>query len=226
MEIRTNEPMARHTSFRVGGPADRFVIPESETELREAVLDCKKSGQPWYMIGNGSNLLVGDKGFRGTIISTERLAELEVQKNENIIIAGAGVMLSKLANTAAREELTGLEFAAGIPGTVGGAVMMNAGAYGSEMKNVLLWADVMDQDGSYNQDQLGLAQDIVANAGSDYTQLLLSEDLYHIAAQISGTPTAFFVDSTGNQVGYAYSGAMDQEQWSQILDEVLAEVQE
>ena len=64
MEIRTNEPMARHTSFRVGGPADRFVIPESEAELREAVLDCKKSGQPWYMIGNGSNLLVGDKGFR------------------------------------------------------------------------------------------------------------------------------------------------------------------
>ena len=148
MEIRTNEPMARHISFRVGGPADRFMIPESETELREAVLDCKKSGQPWYMIGNGSNLLVGDKGFRGTIISTERLAELEVQKNENIIIAGAGVMLSKLANTAAREELTGLEFAAGIPGTVGGAVMMNAGAYGSEMKNVLLWADVMDQDGN------------------------------------------------------------------------------
>ena len=148
MEIRTNEPMARHTSFRVGGPADRFVIPESETELREAVLDCKKSGQPWYMIGNGSNLLVGDKGFRGTITSTERLAELEVQKNENTIIAGAGVMLSKLANTAARVELTGLEFAAGIPGTVGGAVMMNAGAYGSEMKNVLLWADVMDQDGN------------------------------------------------------------------------------
>ena len=148
MEIRTNEPMARHISFRVGGPADRFMIPESETELREAVLDCKKSGQPWYMIGNGSNLLVGDKGLRGTIISTEHLGELEVQKNENTIIAGAGVMLSKLANTAAREELTGLEFAAGIPGTVGGAVMMNAGAYGSEMKNVLLWADVMDQDGN------------------------------------------------------------------------------
>ena len=148
MEIRTNEPMARHTSFRVGGPADRFMIPESEDELREAVLDCKKSGKSWYMIGNGSNLLVGDKGFRGTIISTERLAELEVQKNENIIIAGAGVMLSKLANTAAREKLTGMEFAAGIPGTVGGAVMMNAGAYGSEMKNVLLWADVMDQSGN------------------------------------------------------------------------------
>ena len=82
MEIRTNEPMARHTSFRVGGPADRFMIPESEGELREAVLDCKASGKPWYMVGNGSNLLVGDKGFRGTIISTERLAELEVQKNE------------------------------------------------------------------------------------------------------------------------------------------------
>ena len=148
MEIRTNEPMARHTSFRVGGPADRFMIPESEGELREAVLDCKASGKPWYMVGNGSNLLVGDKGFRGTIISTERLTELEVQKNENSIIAGAGVMLSKLANTAAREKLNGLEFAAGIPGTVGGAVMMNAGAYGSEMKNVLLWADVMDRYGT------------------------------------------------------------------------------
>ena len=86
--------------------------------------------------------------------------------------------------------------------------------------------DVMDQDGSYNQGQLDLAQDIVTTAGADYTQLLLSEDLYHIAAQISGTPTAFFVDSTGNQVGYAYSGAMDQAQWSQILDEVLAEAQE
>ena len=135
MEIRTNEPMARHTSFRVGGPADRFMIPESEDELREAVLDCKKSGKSWYMIGNGSNLLVGDKGFRGTIISTERLTELEVRKGEDTIIAGAGVMLSKLANTAAREKLTGMEFAAGIPGTVGGAVMMNAGAYGSEMKN-------------------------------------------------------------------------------------------
>ena len=148
MEIRTNEPMARHTSFRVGGPADRFMIPESEGELREAVLDCKASGKPWYMVGNGSNLLVGDKGFRGTIISTERLTELEVYKNENSIIAGAGVMLSKLANRAAREKLTGLEFAAGIPGTVGGAVMMNAGAYGSEMKNVLLWADVMDRYGT------------------------------------------------------------------------------
>ena len=148
MEIRTNEPMARHTSFRVGGPADRFMIPESEGELREAVLDCKASGKPWYMVGNGSNLLVGDKGFRGTIISTERLTELEVYKNENSIIAGAGVMLSKLANTGAREKLTGLEFAAGIPGTVGGAVMMNAGAYGSEMKNVLLWADVMDRYGT------------------------------------------------------------------------------
>ena len=149
MEIRTNEPMARHTSFRVGGPADRFMIPESEGELREAVLDCKASGKPWYMVGNGSNLLVGDKGFRGTIISTERLAELEVQKNENIIIAGAGVMLSKLANTAAREELTGLEFAAGIPGTTGGAVAMNAGAYGGEIKDVLLDAQVLTQDGEF-----------------------------------------------------------------------------
>ena len=93
MEIRTNEPMARHTSFRVGGPADRFMIPESEGELREAVLDCKASGKPWYMVGNGSNLLVGDKGFRGTIISTERLTELEVYKNENSIIAGASQSL-------------------------------------------------------------------------------------------------------------------------------------
>ena len=183
MEIRTNEPMARHTSFRVGGPADRFMIPESEEELREAVLDCKASGKPWYMVGNGSNLLVGDKGFRGTIISTERLTELEVQKNENSIIAGAGVMLSKLANTAAREKLTGLEFAAGIPGTVGGAVMMNAGAYGSEMKlevsideplnvdwdgNELLLSDILgtDEDVIYKDMEDEVEKDLLKNAVS------------------------------------------------------------
>ena len=174
MEIRTNEPMARHISFRVGGPADRFMIPESETELREAVLDCKKSGQPWYMIGNGSNLLVGDKGFRGTIISTERLAELEVQKNENIIIAGAGVMLSKLANTAAREELTGLEFAAGIPGTTGGAVAMNAGAYGGEMKQIVESAEVLTSEGevlNLTNEELGMGYRTSVIAKNDYVAL-------------------------------------------------------
>lgn len=146
MEVRKNEPMKRHTSFRAGGPADWFVVPETAEELKKAVSECKAANVPWYVIGNGSNLLVGDLGYRGVIISTERLLELSIEGNT--VTAGAGVLLSKLANAACREGLSGLEFAAGIPGSVGGAVVMNAGAYGSEVKNVLLWADVLAEDGS------------------------------------------------------------------------------
>ena len=148
MEIRTNEPMARHTSFRVGGPADRFMIPESEEELREAVLDCKASGKPWYMVGNGSNLLVGDKGFRGVVIQLfKNFSDITIEEED--IYAQSGALLVRLANQAAKQGLTGLEFASGIPGTLGGAVVMNAGAYGGEMKDVILWSDVLTEDGEF-----------------------------------------------------------------------------
>lgn len=145
MEVRINEPMKGHTSFRAGGPADWFVIPESADELRAVLRACKKAGADWYVIGNGSNLLVSDRGFRGVIISTERFNRLEVNGTE--LTAGAGILLSKAANAALKAGLTGLEFASGIPGSVGGASVMNAGAYGSEMKDVLKSVTVLDNDG-------------------------------------------------------------------------------
>ncbi len=138
--------MMKHTSFRAGGEAKWFAVPETVEELKAVLAACKKADVPWYVIGNGSNLLVSDKGFPGVIISTGKFDRLEVNGTE--INVGAGVMLSKLANTAYKAGLTGLEFAAGIPGTVGGACVMNAGAYGSEMINVLKTVTVLTPEGT------------------------------------------------------------------------------
>ncbi|MBQ2106607.1 MAG: UDP-N-acetylmuramate dehydrogenase [Lachnospiraceae bacterium] len=146
MEVRINEPMMKHTSFRAGGAARWFAVPETAEELKAVLAACRKADTPWYVIGNGSNLLVSDKGFPGVIISTDKFDRLEVNGTE--ITVGAGVMLSKLANTAYKAGLTGLEFAAGIPGTVGGACVMNAGAYGSEMINVLKSVTVLTPEGT------------------------------------------------------------------------------
>lgn len=145
MEVRINEPMKRHTSFRAGGPADWFVVPENEDELGAVLRACKKAGADWYVIGNGSNLLVSDGGFRGVIISMEKFNRLEVKGHE--LTAGAGILLSRAAGAALRAGLTGLEFASGIPGSTGGAAVMNAGAYGSEMKDVLKTVTVLDHEG-------------------------------------------------------------------------------
>ena len=146
MEVRINEPMTKHTSFRAGGAARWFAVPETVEELTYVLGACKKAGAPWYVLGNGSNLLVSDKGFPGVIISMDRFDRLEVNGTE--ITVGAGVILSRLANTAYKAGLTGLEFAAGIPGTVGGACVMNAGAYGSEMKQILKTVTVLTPEGS------------------------------------------------------------------------------
>ena len=146
MEVRINEPMMKHTSFRAGGAARWFAVPETAEEFKAVLAACKKADTPWYVIGNGSNLLVSDKGFPGVIISTDKFDRLEVNGTE--ISVGAGVMLSKLANTVYKAGLTGLEFAAGIPGTVGGACVMNAGAYGSEMINVLKSVTVLTPEGT------------------------------------------------------------------------------
>lgn len=144
--VMTGEPMSRHTTFRVGGPADFFVEPETEEELREVLQLCRKLGEPFYILGNGSNLLVGDKGYRGVMVSLGKPWS-KVATEGNILTAGAGALLSAAARHALLHSLTGLEFAAGIPGTVGGAVVMNAGAYGSEMCNVLTCVTVLTKDG-------------------------------------------------------------------------------
>lgn len=145
MEVRINEPMKRHTSFRAGGSAEWFCIPETAEELRAVLSACEKNNIPWYILGNGSNLLVSDQGVSGVIISTEKFDRLDVDGNR--IIAGAGRLLSQTANAAWKAGLTGFEFAAGIPGSIGGAVVMNAGAYGSEMKQVLKSVTVLTPEG-------------------------------------------------------------------------------
>lgn len=134
-QIRTDEPMSRHTTFRVGGPADYFLTP-GEAELGPVVKLLQEEQIPLQIIGNGSNLLVGDKGIRGAVV--EIGAQLNgVSVEGSYLVAQAGVSLARAAQEAARAHLSGLEFASGIPGTVGGAVVMNAGAYGGEMKDVV-----------------------------------------------------------------------------------------
>lgn len=144
--IIEDEMMNKHTTFKIGGPADLYVIPQSEEELVYAIEVCKKENAPYYVIGNGSNLLVTDKGFRGVIIEVyKQLSDIIVEGNRLTVYAGA--LLSKIANTALEHSLTGLEFAHGIPGTLGGAVTMNAGAYDGEMKQVIESATVIDEAG-------------------------------------------------------------------------------
>ena len=143
--IRTEEPMSKHTTFRIGGAAEVFAAPDAR-ELPQLLAMAKGADVPVTVIGNGSNLLVGDRGIRGLVIEIgERMSEVRIEGT--ILVAGAGALLSKAAQTAAAAGLGGLEFAAGIPGSVGGAVVMNAGAYGGEMKDVLQSVKVLTEEG-------------------------------------------------------------------------------
>lgn len=144
--IMTDEPMKNHTTFRVGGPADYFVMPQEAGEIREVAALCRREEIPYYIVGNGSNLLVSDQGYRGVIVQICRsMSRIEVEGT--IIRAQAGALLSAVAARALEHELTGFEFAAGIPGTIGGATVMNAGAYGGEMKDVLKKVTVLTPEG-------------------------------------------------------------------------------
>ena len=144
--VYQQEPMKKHTTFRVGGPADLYVCPKKQ-ELPVILGLAKKKGLAVTVIGNGSNLLVGDKGIRGLVIEVgAQMNAVEVQGN--ILRAQAGALLSQVAAKAAAAGLGGMEFAAGIPGSVGGAVVMNAGAYGGEMKDIIERVYVLDENGA------------------------------------------------------------------------------
>ena len=144
--VLKNEPLSKHTTFKIGGVADFFVTPRDIPSLRLVMSLCKENDLPYSVIGNGSNLLVGDKGFRGVIIQIfSQMSQVELV--DDCILVEAGALLSKVANVALTHRLKGLEFAAGIPGTFGGAVMMNAGAYEGEMKDVIQSVRVLDEDG-------------------------------------------------------------------------------
>lgn len=145
--IQKDEPMAKHTTFQIGGPVDFFVTPKTAEELSEIVSLCKAEGVPFFMMGHGSNMLVSDNGMEGIVIQLyNNFSDFVIEGN--VVKAQAGVMLSKLGYAIKEAELTGFEFAAGIPGTLGGAVMMNAGAYGGEMKDIVTSVRLMDYDGN------------------------------------------------------------------------------
>ncbi len=157
--IKIDEPMKLHTTFQVGGPADYFVSPHSEEEIRILLKNAKDYEIPVFIVGNGSNLLVSDKGYRGMIVQIGKEYS-DVTVEGEIVSAKAGASLAKIARTAYENGLGGFEFAAGIPGTLGGAVSMNAGAYGGEIKDVIIDARVLTKEGeilTIQADELELA---------------------------------------------------------------------
>lgn len=163
--VFVSEPMSKHTSFRIGGPADFFVVPKNVVAIGEVIRFCREQELPYLIIGNGSNLLVRDGGIRGVVIQVSKeMNEIHIESEnpstgEVLLRAEAGCLLSKLSKVALKEGLSGLEFASGIPGTLGGAIYMNAGAYGGEMKDILSYVDVIDDSGNklrINKDDLGL----------------------------------------------------------------------
>lgn len=144
--VSADEPMARHTTFRVGGPADYFVRPVDVEQIPALISLGRMENIPYFILGNGSNLLVSDEGYRGMIINiADNMNGVDI--HDGVIRAQAGAMLTKVGRLARDNSLTGLEFASGIPGTIGGAVYMNAGAYGGEMKDVVVSVRAMDTDG-------------------------------------------------------------------------------
>ena len=148
--VLTDEPMKMHTTFRIGGTADYFLTPETEEQLTTLLKYLKSEKIPYFILGNGSNLLVGDKGIRGVVINLYKNMD-KVEIDGECVYAQCGALLSKTASCAVREELTGFEFASGIPGTVGGAVYMNAGAYGFELKDVIESVRYIDSEGEIKE---------------------------------------------------------------------------
>ena len=145
--VRLDEPMSKHTTFRIGGPAQYFVTPMDTEELSQIVVLCRAENVPFFLLGHGSNILVDDNGMTGVVIQLYKNYSRYSIKG-NVVKAEAGVMLNRLGQDIRDAGLTGFEFAAGIPGTLGGAVMMNAGAYGGEMKDIVESVSLMDYDGN------------------------------------------------------------------------------
>lgn len=144
--VKENENMAEHTTFKCGGNASLYIAPNSTDELVKVLEVLREEDYPYMVIGNGSNLLVKDSGYDGAVVEVDKkIGEIDVRGEE--IIVEAGAKLSKVATIAMESDLAGFEFAHGIPGNMGGAVVMNAGAYGGEMKDVLKWVKVVDQNG-------------------------------------------------------------------------------
>ncbi len=145
--ILIDEPMSKHTTFKIGGIADIYVKPESVEQIAAIIKLCVDNKEPYFILGNGSNLLVSDKGYRGVVIQIYNNME-SIIIDDTMMKVSAGILLSKIANAAKENDLTGIEFAAGIPGTIGGGIVMNAGAYGGELSDIIDTVTVLDQGGN------------------------------------------------------------------------------
>ena len=173
--------MRKHCTFRCGGNADLYVMPGSIEELSSVVKACRENDYPFMVIGNGSNILVKDQGYKGAIIEVNnRINSVDVIGDE--IVADAGAKLSSVAMAAYENDLAGFEFAHGIPGNVGGAVVMNAGAYGGEIKDVIKWAKVLTEDGEVvtlnaEELELGYRTSIVQKKNMIVLQMCIKLDL-------------------------------------------------
>ena len=179
--VLSDEPMSRHTTFRIGGPADFLVKPENIEQIQKTVKFLNSNKIPFYVVGNGSNLLVSDNGINGVVIQfgenfgrysfVQNTKADAVDKSNTVYVkVEAGMLLGRLGNELAQYSLTGFEFASGIPGTMGGAVLMNAGAYGGEIKDIFIKAVLMDRDGELfeldkNDMQFGYRTSIAAEKG-------------------------------------------------------------
>ncbi len=175
--IKQNESMAKHCTFRCGGEAEIYIVPGTVEELAQIIKVCKENCYPYMVIGNGSNILVRDKGYKGVVIElNNRISSIDVIGEE--IVADAGAKLSAVAMAAYENDLSGFEFAHGIPGNVGGAVVMNAGAYGGEMKDVIKWVKVLNHDGEVEKIEakdleLGYRTSIIAKKGMVVLQMCI-----------------------------------------------------
>ena len=168
-QILEEEPMKKHTTFRIGGPAEYLILPQTIEEIADVIKLCRQEEIPWYIVGNGSNLLVADEGVRGVVIQLLRNFN-QIQVEGCQIRMQAGAQNAAVAKRALDASLTGFEFAAGIPGTIGGAVVMNAGAYGGEMKDILKEVTVLDPNGMIRtipaeELELGYRTSIIARKG-------------------------------------------------------------
>ena len=180
IEYILNEPMSRHTTFKIGGNADLFVKVKSVDELKRAIAFAKESEVPYFIIGKGSNLLVSDKGIDGLVISLDGLDSIKVEGDT--LICGAGASLRTVCLSAQKSSLAGLQFAYGIPGTVGGALYMNAGAYGGEMSQVVVSATAIDSSGnlreiSLNEMKLGYRTSVFKNTDLIITSVTIKLQL-------------------------------------------------
>ncbi|MCC9296367.1 UDP-N-acetylmuramate dehydrogenase [Clostridium sp. MT-14] len=177
-DIRIDEPMKYHTSFKVGGPADILITPRNFQQVIDVIKFCKKNNVPFYIMGNGSNLLVKDGGIRGIIIKLIKLNHIIVEGNK--IISESGASLKEISAAALNSSLTGIEFACGIPGSVGGAVTMNAGAYNGEISHIIESAKVIDNFGEVrvlDRDELKLGYRMSSILMYGYTVLEVTFNL-------------------------------------------------